>query len=69
VIFLIVSNKNQESRRTYNFLNPRNTNSGNRELRCNRENEQKGRVGEGVEIQLHPWLWRWLWLTATPLRM
>jgi hypothetical protein len=63
VIFLIVNNK---SRRIHNVVNPKNRNSSNwervREVQCNHENEQKGRVGEDVEIQLHPWCYRNGWL-------
>jgi hypothetical protein len=67
VIFLIVSNNNdKKSRRTHNVVNPKNRNSSNwervREVQCNHENEQKGRVGEDVEIQLHPWCYGNGWL-------
>jgi hypothetical protein len=67
VIFLIVSNNNdKKSRRTHNVLNPKNRNSSNwkrvREVQCNHENELQGRVGEDVEIQLHPWCYRNGWL-------
>jgi len=53
------SNREQQLKRRHEILNPKHR-ERKREVRCNRENEQRGKVGEGVEIQLHPCF------TATP---